>query len=91
MVETWVFWIIGIGLVSIALLAAGWYYWRKRKQVKSPAMDARTVNRMREVMDEFSVYTDVHLHRNRNGKVAIAFGEPPEIWPEDMRVPDDQD
>jgi hypothetical protein len=86
MMETWVVYLL-IGLVCFA---AGWYVhsWRVRKP---PVTSDKRVTRLRAIMDEYEVYQDVHLHRNRIGSIAVALGQAPEVWPEDMRQPDDQD
>lgn len=89
--DAWVIYLI-IGLVGFM---AGWYLhtWKqaRSKEVKARTLDDRQVNRMRAMMDEYEVYSDVHLHRNRSGSIAVALGECPDVWPEDMRLPDDQD
>jgi hypothetical protein len=89
MMDITAFLTIGLGLAITALLVVSLKYWRLLERLKTPpVLDERTVNRMRMTMDELGVYQDVHLHRNRDGTIAVALGKLPEIWPEDVQLPD---
>lgn len=89
MIESWLVYV----LIALALgaLAAVVLYVRRRSQERQ-AYKLTRGERMKLLMaTEFKGAKDAHLHVNRDGSVATALGECPQVWPEDMRRPDDQD
>lgn len=89
MTATEIYLTIGLGLAITALLIVLLCYLRLLARLKAPKLDEKTAAKIQTAMDSLGIYRDVHIHRNRDGSVAVALGRAPEVWPEDRNLPID--